>query len=101
MAQHPKGPWFKPRCQLFPQSFFQFRVVGVSELILNKVAKRHRLRKGTEGLVNKIVKMKGATKQGWGMCSAFKAFNLTYLHVLHAGMVYICNGWDVSAEQDH
>ena len=28
-------------------------------------------------------------KQGWGTCSTFKAFNLTYLHVLCAGMVYI------------
>ena len=28
-------------------------------------------------------------KRGLGMCSMFKAFNLTYLQVLHAGMVYI------------
>ena len=27
-------------------------------------------------------------KRGLGPCSTFKVFNLTYLHVLHAGMVY-------------
>ena len=31
----------------------------------------------------------GAMKRGWGTCGKFKAFNLTYLHVLRAGMVYI------------
>ena len=28
-------------------------------------------------------------KRGWGTCGTFKAFNLTYLHVLRSGMVYI------------
>ena len=28
-------------------------------------------------------------KRGQGTCSTFKAFNLTYLHILRAGMVYI------------
>ena len=28
-------------------------------------------------------------KRGLGMCGTFKAFNLTYLHSLHVGMVYI------------
>ena len=31
----------------------------------------------------------GAMKQGGCMCGAFKVFNLTYLHVLRACMVYI------------
>ena len=30
----------------------------------------------------------GAMKRGQGMCGTFKAFNLTVLHVLRAGMVY-------------
>ena len=28
-------------------------------------------------------------KQGWGTCGTFKVINLTYLHVLSAGMVFI------------
>ena len=31
----------------------------------------------------------GAMKQGQGTSGTFKAFNLTYLHALHAGMVYL------------
>ena len=31
----------------------------------------------------------GAMKRGWGTCCTFKVINLTYLHVLRAGMVYI------------
>ena len=33
--------------------------------------------------------LKGAMKQGRGMCGIFKAVNLMYLHILHAGMVHI------------
>ena len=33
--------------------------------------------------------MRGAMKQGRGMCGTFKVFNLMYLHILCAGMVYI------------
>ena len=33
--------------------------------------------------------IEGAMKQGWGTCGTFKVINLTYLHVLRAGMVYI------------
>ena len=29
----------------------------------------------------------GAIKRGRGMCGTFKAFSLTYLHVVRAGMV--------------
>ena len=28
-------------------------------------------------------------KRGWGTCGMFKAFNIIYLHVFCAGMVYI------------
>ena len=31
----------------------------------------------------------GAMKRGRGTCSTFKAFNLMYLHILRAGMVYV------------
>ena len=34
-------------------------------------------------------KKAGVMKQGRGTCGTFKVINLTYLHVLHAGMVYI------------
>ena len=33
--------------------------------------------------------IQGAIKRGWGTCGTFKAFNLTYLHILPAGIVYI------------
>ena len=39
---------------------------------------------------------RGAMKQGQGTCCTFKAFNLTYLHVLRAGIVYI-SLWSVHA----
>ena len=32
-------------------------------------------------------------KRGWGTCDRFKVFNLTYLHVLHTGIVYITLGY--------
>ena len=35
-------------------------------------------------LFNFCCMFKGAMKQGWGTCLTFKAFNLTYLHVLHS-----------------
>ena len=31
----------------------------------------------------------GVMKRGRGMCGVFQAFNLMYLHILRAGMVYI------------
>ena len=32
---------------------------------------------------------RGAIKRGWGTSGTFKVINLTYLHILRAGMVYI------------
>ena len=40
-------------------------------------------------ICNKEERKKGAMKRGWGTCGMFKAFNLTYLQILRAGMVYI------------
>ena len=28
-------------------------------------------------------------KKSWGTCGTFKVINLTYLHVLHAGLAFI------------